>query len=211
VSVQIKQGSELDEIINSHEVSFVLFGDKETEHSYISSFTTASRSMMFRAEYYISFDQELAKKSGFTKLPQIGVVKNGQWLFFDDNDNKKKLDYKKLEAWFGQHHYPVLTKLSVSNAKDIMISTSEKKWVVIAVISPVDKQYLTTYIPTLKEIGNVFYKGNGHLIDPVKGKLDQDDVIIVWIDSTEHGDYAKRVFGVSLENLPKVILFHPKV
>ncbi|CAG8451955.1 11807_t:CDS:2 [Diversispora eburnea] len=188
---------DLEEVKKNNDVFFIYYHDNSTPYKIMRTMKILSR-YFFTVKFYSSKDKNLKSTLKIDKVPTLVAMKDGIYPASSIEDFNDRLE---LKDWIQTEKYPLVPAVTSENYEDILSGT---RLVVLGILDPNQPQTFVTNQNLMKEVAKIYHQ-------QAKERLSGDDkhVIFAWLDGNKWSDYVYGVYGLSQNDLPKVIISDP--
>ncbi|KAK9765236.1 hypothetical protein K7432_006588 [Basidiobolus ranarum] len=181
--------SNVQDIIKN-DVSFVYVYDEASPKAYLDSLYSTSGQLGLQSKLHVTKDKTLAKSLNITEIPSLAVFKSGEHKFYTD----KLDDVDLLLKWMVEEKSPIFTELNAKTAEDVLNTPA---YVVLGILNPGGPDF-EKQKKVLMEAATIRYHQVGNSKKP--------RVVFAWIDGHKWVSYVYRVFGLTTNAFPSVVI-----
>jgi hypothetical protein len=180
--VHFTTDNDLIQSLKKYDVNLVYIYDKEEKN--IPMLEEIAPKYFESVPFYKTNDPKTVSRFNLKSLPALIMVKdNGHVVYSDDIP---------LSSWIEKEKIPLVTRVLPHNSNSILKGTDDHRYVVLGMTKPGDIESETK------------------LRDMAKQNKKQDALFAV-LDGVLFTNYVSRVYGVSVNQLPSVVILDKKV
>ena len=173
------------------------------DNTVLDVFEPIARSFLSLTKFYVVPDVQALKLFGLDPSyvkPVLAVSREfgNEPLYYQGPLDQAK-EVSKVAAWIKEHKDPLVPQLEGHNQAEIF---NPKNTIVLALVDPEKPTTEKEALGPLREAAKAWTK------NPKKG---DEPVKFVWLDGVKWAGYTTRVYRISAQQLPRLLIVEPKV
>ncbi|KAG9301226.1 hypothetical protein G9A89_012609 [Geosiphon pyriformis] len=188
--------------LKKKEVHFIYLYDDKSPPEALRTMDSLARSLFSIAKIYSSKDKDLALALKVSQFPAFIVLKDDIQKVYPENHYEAFSDVESLRNWIDFEKYPIVSALNSENSEEIL---SGERLIVLGIFDPKGGKSFTKAKASLNAVARHYFLQVKRRSGSEEGRA----VLFAWLDGNKWSDYIYRVYGLSHQDLPAVLISDP--
>lgn len=178
----VRRDEAFDDLLKKNDVNLIYVTENK-EKKDIERLERIAPSYLQSLPFYTTMDPKTTQRLGLTQeqLPAITILKDGHQFVYNNEED--------LASWIEKHSKPLVTSIQSHNSNQIL--RKQHGTVVLGL-------FATDDLDSLKALRKL------------AAECTEDDVLFAYLDSWAYANFVSRMYGISVMQLPAVVLLQPQ-